>query len=130
MTRRTNLWTHFYGQYGDLGHPKNFERCLAMMLRYKRIVRLQPDPERVRREFYQGEPSYARLFALLESHYAERQGKTRWGDKSLNTERYADLIFDAYPQAVSYTHLSNPSAAGLPRHELRSVLCDDPGGGA
>ena len=99
MTRRTNLWTHFYGQYGDLGQPKNFERCLAMMLRYKRIVRLQPDPERVRREFYQGEPSYARLFALLESHYAERQGKTRWGDKSLNTERYADLIFDAYPNA-------------------------------
>ena len=22
MTRRTNLWTHFYGQYGDLGQPK------------------------------------------------------------------------------------------------------------
>jgi hypothetical protein len=26
-------------------------------------------------------------------------GKPRWGDKSLNTERYADVIFKAYPNA-------------------------------
>ncbi len=99
MTRRTNLWTHFYGQYGDLGRPENFERCLAMMLRYKRIVRLKPDPARLRREFLQGEPTYARLFDLIGRHHAERQGKPRWGDKSLNTERYAEPIFDAFPQA-------------------------------
>lgn len=99
MTRRTNLWTYFYGQYGDLSRPENFERCLAAMMKYKRLRSLQPDPERVRREFWQGEPSYARLFALLERHYAEQMGKPRWGDKSLNTERYADPIFAAYPQA-------------------------------
>lgn len=99
MTRRTNLWTHFYGQFGDLAQPENFERCLAMMLRYKRIVRLEPDPERLRREFEQGERSYSRLFALLGEHYAERRGKPRWGDKSLNTERYAAPIFEAFPAA-------------------------------
>lgn len=99
MTRRTNLWTHFYGQYGDLAQPENFERCLAMMMRYKRIVRLDPDPERIRREFLQGDRSYAALFALLGEHFAERQGKTRWGDKSLDTERYAELIFTDFPEA-------------------------------
>lgn len=108
MTRRTNLWTHFYGQYGDLAQPENFERCLAMMLRYKRIVRLEPDPDRLRREFEQGERSYARLFALLGEHYAEQQGKPRWGDKSLNTERYAAPIFEAFPAARMIHMIRDP----------------------
>ena len=99
MTRRTNLWTYFYDQYGDLSQPENFERCLSMMMRYKRLVVLEPDPDRLRQEFWQGEPSYGRLFALLEQQIAERMGKPRWGDKSLNTERYADPIFAAYPGA-------------------------------
>jgi hypothetical protein len=99
MTRRTNLWTYFYKQYGDLKERKNFERCLAAMLRYKRLLKLQPDVERIRSEFWQGEPTYPRLFALLEEHHAERLGKPRWGDKSLNTERYAEQIFAAYPNA-------------------------------
>jgi hypothetical protein len=99
MTRRTNLWTYFYGQYGDLSQPENFERCLSMMMRYKRLVVLEPDAERLRQEFWQGEPGYGRLFALLEQQYARRIGKPRWGDKSLNTERYADPIFAAYPEA-------------------------------
>lgn len=99
MTRRTNMWTHFYDQYGDLADDTNVERCLENMLTYKRLVKLDPDPERIRREFRQGEATYGRLFALLESHYAERQGKSRWGDKSLHTERYAEPIFDAFPEA-------------------------------
>lgn len=99
MTRRTNMWTHFFNQYGDISRPKNFERCLSMMMRYKRLLLLKPDPERIRREFWQGEQTYARLFALLEEHYAEQVGKPRWGDKSLNTERYADAIFAAFPEA-------------------------------
>ena len=90
MSRRTNLWTHYFNQYGDLNSDANFERCLSMMMRYKRLRKLNPDPERIRREFQQGERTYSRLFALLEEHFAEQLGKPRWGDKSLNTERYAD----------------------------------------
>lgn len=99
MTRRTNLWTHFYNQYGDLGKRENFERCLKMMMRYKRLLVLEPDAEALRSEFLQGEATYPRLFAILEEQYARRMGKQRWGDKSLNTERYADEIFAAYPDA-------------------------------
>jgi hypothetical protein len=99
MTRRTNMWTYFYNQFGDLSQLDNFERCLDLMMRYKRLVVLEPDSERIRQEFWQGEPTYARLFSLVEEHYAERISKPRWGDKSLNTERYADPIFEAYPEA-------------------------------
>lgn len=99
MTRRTNLWTHFYDQYGDLADEENLERCLQMMMRYKRLLKLQPDPDRLRRDFSQGDRTYPRLFSLLEGQYAERLGRPRWGDKSLNTERYADRILAAYPGA-------------------------------
>jgi hypothetical protein len=99
MTRRTNLWTHFYGQYGDLSDPANLDRCIDVLLRYKRIVKLEPDEARLRRDFQDGAPTYGRLFELLERQHAERHGRTRWGDKSLHTERYADPIFAAYPGA-------------------------------
>jgi hypothetical protein len=93
------MWRHFYNQYGDISKPENFERCLSMMMRYKRLHKLNPDPDRIRREFFKGKQTYDRLFALLEEHYAEQLGKPRWGDKSLNTERYTDLILEAYPGA-------------------------------
>jgi hypothetical protein len=99
MTRRTNLWTHFYDQFGDLSDPANLDRCIQTMMRYRRLLLLQPDPQRLRKEFALGEPSYPRLFALLEEQYAEHLGRPRWGDKSLNTERYAEQILAAYPGA-------------------------------
>lgn len=108
MTRRTNLWTYFYNRFGDLNNPTNLERCLQVMLQYKRLRLLNPDPDRIRREFHQGEKSYGRLFALLEEHYAQSQGKNRWGDKSLNTERYVDHIFTAYPGAKVIHMMRDP----------------------
>lgn len=122
MTRRTNLWTHFYRQYGDLSDPVNFEHCLGTMMRYKRLIKLQPNPNRLRDDFWGGEPTYARLFALLEEHHAERLGKRRWGDKSLNTERYAEPIFESYPQARIIHMIRDPRdrfASSLARWKVR-----------
>lgn len=116
MTRRTNLWTYFYNQFGDLSRPANFERCLAKMMRYKRLAKLQPDAEQLRQAFRKGEPTYGRLFALLEEQHAQRLGKSRWGDKSLNTERYAQPIFEAYP-AARILHMIRD-----PRDRYASVL--------
>lgn len=99
MTRRTNLWRYFYRQFGDLGDPANLERCLSTLSRYRRIVVLDLDHERLRRDFAAGERSYERLFWLVEQQVADRLGKPRWGDKSLHTERYADPIIAAYPGA-------------------------------
>lgn len=99
MTRRTKMWPRYYGRYGDLGRPERLERCLADMLRSKHIQALDPDVERIRREFRQGEPTYGRLFALFHEHFAARAGKARWGDQLGFVESYVDPIFAAYPEA-------------------------------
>jgi len=93
----SNMWTYFYGQYGDLFDRDNFERCLDAMLHYKHVRFLQPDPDRIRREFSQGPATYARLFSLFLIHFAERMGKPRWGAQTGLIERYADHLFAAYP---------------------------------
>ena len=99
MVRRTNVWRYFHERYGDLSKVENFERCLSDMTRYNRMKHLKPDAERIRDEFLKGEPSYGRLFALFHLHNAERMGKSRWGDKSLHTEHYAERVFREYPNA-------------------------------
>jgi O-antigen/teichoic acid export membrane protein len=93
----SNMWTYFYRRFGDLAQPANFERCLDAMLRYRHVAVLDPDPERIRREFAAGPPSYARLFSLFHVHHAECAGKTRWGTQTGLIERYADEVFAAYP---------------------------------
>jgi O-antigen/teichoic acid export membrane protein len=95
----SNMWTYFYGQYGDLSRPENFERCLDAMLRYKHVLYLEPDVERIRREFADGPRTYGALFALILDHWAERRGKPRWGVQTGLIERYAERIFAETPQA-------------------------------
>jgi hypothetical protein len=95
----SNMWTYFYGRFGDLARPSNFERCLDAMLRYKHVLHLEPDADRIRREFLEGPRTYARLFSLFLDHWAERQGKPRWGVQTGLIERYAAPIFAATPEA-------------------------------
>jgi hypothetical protein len=99
MTRRTNLWRYVYRQYGDLADRRNLDRCLAVMERYKRLRVLELDFGALRRDFLAGPPTYSHLFELVGRQVANRLGKSRWGDKSLHTERFAELIVDAYPAA-------------------------------
>ena len=104
----SNFWSYFYGQYGDLRISENFERCLTALMHYKHALYLQPDPERIRKEFWQGSPTYARLFGLLHQHYAERAGKTRWGDQTGLIERYADQVLAAYPGSKMIHMIRDP----------------------
>jgi hypothetical protein len=99
MTRRTNWWTYFDGRFGDLGREDALRRILDEMRRYRRHRKLQPDFEQLEADFRRGERSYCRLFDLLESQYAQRVGRPRWGDKSLHTERYANRVFECFPEA-------------------------------
>lgn len=108
MTRRSYMWTRAYNRYGDLSRQENLERCLNALLSRKDIRALQPDPERIRREFWQGEPSYGRLFALIHEHYAERLGRSRWGEQEADIEQYAEEIFAAYPSARIIHMLRDP----------------------
>lgn len=98
-TRRTNLWPRYYARYGDLGREWNFERCLAAMAGNKHIQALTLDWQQLRQEFWQGSPTYGRLFALVQEQYARQSGKSRWADQTEFVERFARPIFAAYPTA-------------------------------
>jgi len=108
MSRRSNMWRWFYGKYGDLSRPADFEECLQTMMRYERMQQLQPDEDRIREEFRQGVPSYGALFALIHEHLAERRGKGRWGDKSLHTEHHANEVFREFPSAKMIHMMRDP----------------------
>lgn len=108
ITRKTYMWRHFYNRYGDLRQPENLERCLKALLRQKAIQALQPDLPRIRREFAEGQSTYPRLFALIHQHSAERFGKYRWGDQLGLVERFADIIFSAFPGARMIHMIRDP----------------------
>ena len=116
MTRRTNFWRYFVDQYGDLGRDDNLDACLESMRTYKRLVVLELDFERLRRELIEGPRTYGRLYVLLQAQVAERRGKQRWGDKSLNIERYTDRLLADFPDARILHMIRDP------RDRLASVL--------
>jgi hypothetical protein len=93
------MWTKFYNRFGNLNRSTNLERCLAAMMNHQPIRRLEPDLELIRREFWKGPHTYPWLFALFHEQYAQRMGKRRWGDQLAFIERYADQIFEAFPDA-------------------------------
>lgn len=108
ISRKTKMWDRFYNQFGDLSHPQNFECCMVAMLQNKQVRSLAPDETRIREEFWQGTPSYARLFALFQAHHAERLGKSRWGVQLGFVERLADPIFAAFPDAKMIHMIRDP----------------------
>ena len=103
MTRRTNLWTHFYRQYGDLRPTPTSTAASDDDARTSRLLKLQPDPVRLRRDFATESATYGRLFALLCGQHAERLGRPRWGDKSLAPSVTRNSILAAYPGGGSCT---------------------------
>jgi hypothetical protein len=104
----SNMWTYFYGQFGDLSKNENFERCLKAMLHYKHVRFLKPDADQIRREFKLGEQTYGRLFGIFLEQFARREGKTRWGEQTGLIERYADIVFKAYPQGRMIHMIRDP----------------------
>jgi hypothetical protein len=108
LTRRTDLWSRYFDRFGDLGRPRNSERCLAALMADERVAQLRPDECRLRSEFREGLPSYARLFGMLHAHHALRLGRRRWGEQLGFVERFADPIFAAYPAAKMIQLVRDP----------------------
>lgn len=109
ISRRINFWTFYAGRYGPLDEAENLNRCLEDMWRFRRVTDLDIDRDAVRRRFIDGEDlSYGGLFAAIGESHALVRGKTVWGDKSLNSERYADRIFESFPEAGMIHVLRDP----------------------
>ena len=108
ISRRTNFWSFYYQRFGDLERPQNLDRCVTQMLRYTRIQALHPDRDDLLERVRQGQATYARLFAALQEQHLDRLGKSRWGDKSLDAEKHADIIFREFPNAVMLHVIRDP----------------------
>jgi hypothetical protein len=99
FTRRTNMWTDYFGRFGELSSADNLNRCLTALFRNKHIRALAIDSEQLRSMFITGTQTYARLFALIHEQYARRVGRLRWGDQTEGVESFTSPIFEAYPHA-------------------------------
>ena len=96
-------------QYGDLADDANLDRCLGMMMRYRRLAAPATGPGTAPPRFPHRTPTYARLFALLEEQYAERLGRPV-GETSRSTPSATrDEIIDAYPGVAHAPHDSRPA---------------------
>jgi hypothetical protein len=108
LTRRTYMWSRFYKQFGSLSEPSNLERCLSAMLAQKAIQEMHPNLQQIRRDFIQGPQTYERLFELFHRQNLERTGKRRWGDQLGFVERFAEVIFTAFPEAKMIHMIRDP----------------------
>lgn len=108
ITRRTKMWTRYFERFGDLAYDANFDRCLEAMLRSKAVQELQPDVSRIRRAFRQGPATYPRLFACFHAQAAAAHGKPRWGDQMGGLEEFAEIVFDAFPDAHMIHMMRDP----------------------
>ena len=118
----SNMWTFFYGRFGRLDRSDNLEACLEAMYRYKHVRFMEPDLERIRRDFCRGPTTYARLFALFLMQFAEQEGKPRWGAQSGLTEQYADELFAGY-EGLKIIHMVRD-----PRDRYEASLAKWPNG--
>ena len=118
MTRRTYMWTRYYGRFGDLNRQENLDRCIAAMLSTPGILQLQPDVDEIKRDIAGGEASYGRLFAIFHQQHATRHHKARWGDQLGMAEAVADQIFAAYPSA-KMIHLVRDPRSQYGEHRRR-----------
>jgi hypothetical protein len=109
LTRRTKMWSRYYGRFGSLSDPENRRRCFAALEADEAIRQLEPDWARVRDGFRDGD-GYARLFALLHEQHAERCGKPRWGEQLQFVECFADPIFESLPDARMIHMVRHPVA--------------------
>ncbi|GIU90020.1 MAG: hypothetical protein KatS3mg010_1119 [Acidimicrobiia bacterium] len=108
LTRRTYLWTRYFGRFGDLAVDANLERCLDALVADPQVARLAPDRDALRAELLDGPRRYARLFGLVHRHHAERLGKRRWGEQLGSVERFAAAIFEEYPDARMVHMIRDP----------------------
>lgn len=114
----SNLWAYFHGQFGDLGVDANLERMISALLGYRHVALLAPDGPRIRAEAAAGPRTYGHLFGLFLAHYAEAQGKPRWGEHTGLIEAHADRVLEAFPDARIIHMVRDPRD----RHEASARL--------
>jgi hypothetical protein len=118
MTRRTYLWSRYYGRFGTLASDENVDRCFAALAADRDVQQLHPDWDRLRAEIHDGRGGYARLFSLMHEQHAEQEGKRRWGDQLRDVECFADVIFAECENARMIHMVRHPASARTSRRKV------------
>lgn len=101
--------------FGSLDDPRNRQRLAMEYLSVRYIRRMQLDPEALEAALLQEGDIYQRFFLTLLRVYAQKQGKTRCGDK-VHQAQFAETLCEWYPRA-SIIHLVRD-----PRDMVASLL--------
>jgi hypothetical protein len=86
--------------FGDLSNPKNRQRLVAEFLALRRIQRLGMDLPALSERLSRDATSYQAFFRSVLEHYAESQGKKRWGEKTPQHAFFTETLCEWYPGAV------------------------------
>lgn len=104
----SHVFDHFYeltGSYGDLRTPEALERFAADLLQDERIKRwgLAMGPQEFCRGI-QAPVSFRKILERLFTLYAEKEGKSRWGDKTPEHTLFLSAVLQTFPEA-RFIHL-------------------------
>jgi hypothetical protein len=99
FTQEDRFWQLFYGEFGDLSQPDNFERYFDALLRYSRGLGFSHEEMLIRESLSQKPKSYLRLYASFQEDYARQVGRPRWGVHSDGPQNYVEPILQQFSGA-------------------------------
>ncbi|HTR34716.1 MAG TPA: sulfotransferase [Bryobacteraceae bacterium] len=103
IARETQFQRMVYARrkaFGDLTDPRNRQRLVREYLSTKRFQRLGIETSKLADRLLQDATDYRAFFTLLLEHYAQSQGKSRFGEKTPYHADFAETLCEWYPGAV------------------------------
>jgi hypothetical protein len=103
ICRETQFYRFIYSRrsaFGDLSNPDNRRRVVKEYLATERIRRSGIPTAGLEDRLLRDGTSYATLFASLMEHFAESEGKQRYGEKTPQHALFTEMLSDWYPGAA------------------------------
>ncbi len=97
--------------FGDLSDLGNRRRLIAEYLASRHMQKSQLDTPEFAEKLMREATSYKAMFVSMLSHYAESQGKPRYGEKTPHHALFLDTLCDWFPDAVIVHMVRDPRAS-------------------
>jgi hypothetical protein len=97
--------------FGELSDLSNRRRLIAEYLASRHMKKSQLDTPEFAEKLLREATSYKAMFTSMLSHYAELQGKPRYGEKTPHHALFLDTLCDWFPEAVIVHMVRDPRAS-------------------
>ncbi len=111
ICRETQFYRYIYSRreaFGDLANIANRRRVVTEYLATNRIRRSGIEFAGLESRLLRDATSYAALFAALMAHYAESEGKPRYGEKTPQHALFTETLAEWYPGAAIIHLIRDP----------------------